>query len=129
LKQRLPDEAAAALSPLIEALGRQDDALLASLNAATRALRGASTEPDPSLRDAHAEVEAQLALLRGGAYAARAIGTRPTEELLAVIGEGRARVASQLAIEAWLADWRAATAVPVRIDSTAEGDGHRRTRP
>ena len=128
-KQRLPDETAAALSPLLEAIGRQDDALLGSLNAATRALRGASTESDPRLREAHAEVEAQLVELRSGTYADREIGPRPTEELLAVIGECRALVASQLAIEDWLADWRAAIAVPVRIDPTENLEQELRTRP
>jgi hypothetical protein len=78
------------------------------MDAATRALRGTPTEPDPQLRDAHAEVEAQLALLRSGTYADREIEARPTDELLALVGESRTLVASQLAIEAWLADWRAA---------------------
>ena len=109
LEQGLSDETAAALSPLLEALGRQDDALLASMDAATRALRGASTEPDPRLRAAHAELEVQLVGLRNGTYADREIEARPTDELLALIGESRTLVASQLAIEAWLEDWRAAT--------------------
>jgi hypothetical protein len=108
LHQRLSDETPTALSPLLQALSRRHDALLASMDAATRALRGASTEPDPQLRDAHAEVEAQLALLRSGTYADREIEARPTDELLALVGESRTLVASQLAIEAWLADWRAA---------------------
>jgi hypothetical protein len=99
------------------------------MDAATRALRGASTEPDPRLRDAHAEVEAQLVELRSGTYADREIEARPTDEFLALIGESRTLVSSQLALEAWLAEWRAATAVPVRIDPAESSEQELRTRP
>jgi uncharacterized membrane protein YccC len=92
------------------ALRRQDEALVASLVAVAEALRGAAAEPGPGLREAHDAVEVQLDALRGDPDAARGLGARSTDALLASFDARRFLAARQLAIEAWLADWRAAEA-------------------
>jgi len=96
----------AALAPLHAALGRQDEALVASLAAVAEALRGPAPGPGSELEEARAAVEAQLDALRGEPDVARALGARPTDALLASLGARRLLVARQLAIEAWLADWK-----------------------
>jgi hypothetical protein len=103
-----PQDAAAALAPLREALTHQDETLVASLNAAAGALRGSGPGPDSSLGEARAAAEAQIDALRGRADLARALDARETGELLAELAASRRLVESQLAVETWLADWRRA---------------------
>jgi hypothetical protein len=111
--QQVPQENAAALAPLLEALRRQDAALVASVQCATRALRGAVIEPDPALREAHSEVEACLDALRDRPDLARAAGASRSDAFLAALAEQRALSANHLAIETWLVAWRRAEATAV----------------
>jgi hypothetical protein len=107
----VPEEARAALAPLGAALVRQDQALRASVAAAARSLRGDPPGPssmDASLGEARRAVETQRDALRGHPELARALGAHGTDELLAHLDSARQLVACQLAIEAWLADWRRA---------------------
>jgi uncharacterized membrane protein YccC len=106
----VPQNAAATLAPLHEALTHQDEALVASLNAAPRALRETGPEPDASLGEARAAVEAQIDALRGHADLARALDARRKGEFLVQLAASRRLVDSQLRVEAWLADWRRAAA-------------------
>jgi predicted nucleic acid-binding protein len=92
------------------ALRRQDEALVASLVAVAEALRGGAAEPGPDLREAHDAVEVQLDAVRGDPDAARGLGARGTDALLASLDARRFLAARQLAIEDWLADWRRAAA-------------------
>jgi uncharacterized membrane protein YccC len=96
------------------ALRRQDQALVASLVAVTEALRGGAAEPGPGLREAHDAVEVQLDALRGAPDAARGLGARGIDALLASLDARRFLAARQLAIEDWLADWRRAAAAEAR---------------
>jgi hypothetical protein len=102
----VPEDARAALAPLGAALVRQDQALRASIAAAARTLRGDAAGVDSSLGEARRAVETQRDALRGQRELARALGARGTDEFLAHRDSARQLVACQLAIEAWLADWR-----------------------
>jgi len=101
----VPQSAAAALAPLREALTHLADAIVASLIAAASALRGSGPEPDHSLGEARAAVEAQLDALRGRTDLARAGDPRRAGDFLAQLAATRQLVDSELRIEAWLADW------------------------
>lgn len=94
---RTPGEAETTLAPLREALARQDEALVASLNAAAGAMRGSGPGPDSSLGEARAAVAAQIDARRSG-------------EGLAPLAASRQLVESQLRLEAWLTDWQQARA-------------------
>jgi hypothetical protein len=103
-----PQESAAALASLHEALTHQDETLVASLNAAAGALRGIGTAPDSGLGEARAAVDAQIDALRARADLARADDERLTSQLLARLAASRRLVESQLQLEVWLADWHRA---------------------
>jgi len=112
---RTPPVPGDGLGPAADAaLRRQDEALVASLVAVAEALRGAAAEPGPGLREAHDAVEVQLDALRGGPDAARGLGARGTDALVASFDARRFLAARQLAIEDWLADWRRAAAAEAR---------------
>jgi len=104
----VPEGARAALAPFGAALVHQDQALRASIAAAARTLRGDPPGVEASLGEARRAVETQRDELRGHRELARALGARGTDELLAHLDSARQLVACQLAIEAWLADWRRA---------------------
>jgi hypothetical protein len=101
-------DAEAMLAPLRAALLDQNQALLSSLSASARALRGGAPEPGTGLAEAQTTLEAQLAEIRDQPELARAAGARRTDALLAYVDSRRQLVARQLAIEAWLADWHQA---------------------
>jgi uncharacterized membrane protein YccC len=105
-----PGEAEAALRPLQEALAREYEAMVASMNAAARALRGLAPAEASGLSEARAAVEARAAALRGRTDLARALGARRTDAFLARLTASRQLVETQLRVEAWLLDWRAAVA-------------------
>jgi hypothetical protein len=111
----VPEDVRAALAPLREALVRQDQTLGASLATACRTLRGdlAGVDSDlpgvdSDLGEARRSVETQLDAIRGRRDLARAFDARATDDFLAQVDSGRHLAACQLAIEAWLADWRRA---------------------
>ncbi len=103
----VPRNAAAALAPLHMALAHQNEALIASLNAAAGALRGSGPGPTSSLTEASAAVSAQVDALGGHPDLAGAPGASRSAELLAQLASNSV-VESQLQIEAWLADWHRA---------------------
>jgi hypothetical protein len=95
------------LAPLREALGHQDKVLRASMLAAARLLRGATSEIDSGLASASQAVESQLRSLDRREAARRHDAPRLGELIAAV--EGRRQLAAgQLSIEAWFADWQQA---------------------
>jgi hypothetical protein len=102
-------DAEAALAPLRAALLAQDQALLSSMAASARALRGGA--PGSGLAEAQTALEARLVEIRGQPELARAAGAQRTDAFLAFVDSRRQLAARQLAIEAWLADWR-------RLDSS-----------
>jgi hypothetical protein len=106
--EAVPEEARAVLAPLRAAVVRQDQALLASLGAASRTLRGDPPGVDSDLDEARRAVETQLEEIRSRRALARALGTRGTDDFLAQVDAARQLAACQLAIEVWLADWRRA---------------------
>ena len=115
--ETVPPDAASALSSLRTALLHRDEALEASMAAASRAMcsdpcDAESCELASSLAAAHQAVETRIDELRGRRDLARAFGARGTDAFLAHVDAGRRLVTCQLAIEAWLTDWRqiAATA-------------------
>jgi hypothetical protein len=107
-QETLPEEVGAALAPLREALHREAEALVASLTTAAGALRGGEPGPGSGLAASRAAVESQLDALRARPDLARAAGARRTGESLARLAASRRLVASQLQLEAWLAEWREA---------------------
>jgi len=103
-------EAVDELAPLREALVRREEALAVSLKATAAALHGTGPEPDSSLREAHAAVEAELAALRRRRVPVPALDASQTAKFLARLAASRWLVESQLRIEAWLAEWQRAQA-------------------
>ena len=97
------------LASLRAALLRQDEALGSSLENAARTLRGAAPVLDSALDDARVAVEAAVDELRGRRDIPRSMGARRTDEFLSLLDSRRQRAARQLAVEAWLADWRRGT--------------------
>ena len=87
-------------------VGNQDQAILSSMAASARALRGGTPEPGTGLAEAQTAIEARLHEIRGQHGLARAAGTERTDAFLAYVDSRRQLAARQLAIEAWLADWR-----------------------
>jgi uncharacterized membrane protein YccC len=100
--RNLPAEIDSPLTSLRRALAAEDQALIRSMARAASALRGDDSRVDASLREAHAEVEAQIEVVRG------------SEDLAAVAREevepriSGTLVTAQLQIESWITDWQAA---------------------
>jgi hypothetical protein len=103
---RQDDEAT--LARLRAAMLDQNQALLSSMAASARALRGRAPEPGTGLAEAQAALEAQLDASRGQRELARAAGAQRTDAIRAYVESRRQLVARQLAIEAWLGDWHQA---------------------
>ena len=103
------DEEAAHAS-LRAALLQQEQAIAASITDTAQALRGAEIEPGPALGEARAAVEAGLDGIRGQRETARAAPAQQVDAFLAHLASRRELATRQLAIEGWLADWRAAAA-------------------
>ena len=79
--------------------------------ATPRALRGDQpSELDSGLAEAQRAVETRLDELRGRRDLARAPGASETDAFLARLDAGRRLVDCQLAIEAWLTEWRQSAA-------------------
>ena len=105
-------ERGGALEPLREALRREDEALLASMQAAAETLRGeAPAEAASSALDAaNRAVLACLDELRARPEPLPSITAEEREAFLVHLDSRRLLVDRQIAIEAWLADWRQAVA-------------------
>jgi len=99
---------AAPFAPLRAAMVRQEQALRSSLTAAVRILHQGDSFPDSGLSEARDEVEARLEEIRGRQEIVRSLEPREVDDLLAGIEVQRHLVSSQLALEAWLTDWRRA---------------------
>ncbi len=94
-------------TPLCDALDREKNALLESLQRAARALGGADEAPSSALVDARTEVEQRLASLRATA-SEPVLSASERQDLLRAL-DARRRISSrQQAIEEWLADWQQA---------------------
>jgi hypothetical protein len=74
--------------------------------ASARALRVGTPEPGTGLAEAQTALEARLAEIRGQRELARAAGAQRTDAFLVYVDSRHQLAARQLAIEAWLADWR-----------------------
>ena len=96
--------AGAAFLPLREALEREEEALVAGMQANVAALRGAAEEPSSRLAEAHQAVRDRLAELRASAAHTLDVGADTRRELLIRLDSHRQVVTRQLAVEAWLAD-------------------------
>ena len=105
-----PQDAEAALASLRAALLEHDEALRSSIAASAQALRGGTPEAGSRLAEAQTALEARLDEIRGHREVARAAGARQVGAFLSYVDSRRELVARQLAIEAWLADWRRAVA-------------------
>jgi hypothetical protein len=106
----VPQDAEAALASLRAALLEHAEALRSSITASAQVLRGGAPEAGSRLAEAQTVLEARLDEVRGHREVARAAGTRQLGAFLSYIDARRKLVARQLAIEAWLADWRRAAA-------------------
>jgi hypothetical protein len=105
---RQDDEAT--LATLRTALVDQAQAVLSSMAASARALRGGTPEPGTGLAEVQASLEARLEEIRDQRELALAAGAQRTDAFLAYVDSHRQLAARQLAVEAWLADWRRAIA-------------------
>lgn len=96
--------------PLLEALRREDAALLGSLEAAVAALRDDALARESGLAEAHEAVESDLR--ERAARGVRVAGVTDEERRRFLVErDARSRlVLRQLSIEQWLADWRTARA-------------------
>jgi hypothetical protein len=102
-------ERGGALEPLREALRREDEALLASMQAAADTLRGeAPARPASSaLDEASRAVVACLDELRARPELLPSVTAEEREAFLVHLDSRRLLVDRQIAIEGWLADWSA----------------------
>ncbi len=89
---------------------RMDEALLASMQNAAESLRGDAATAGPDLAEARDAVEARIEQLRARAELHSMLGTDDRMTLLVELASHRRLVTVLLAIEQWLAGWRAATA-------------------
>ncbi|MCH7812350.1 MAG: FUSC family protein, partial [Chloroflexi bacterium] len=103
-----PQDAEAALASLRAALLKHDEALRSSIAASARVLRGGTPEAGLCLAEAQTALEVRLDEVRGHREVARAAGPQQVDAFLSYVDARRELVARQLAIEAWLADWRRA---------------------
>jgi predicted transcriptional regulator len=101
------DETEALLAPLYRALVKEEEALTRSITSAAQALREDESAVSAGLNEAHAEVEAQIVALRGRDDL-EALERQKALQVIAAVSSRRALVETQLQIEAWIADWRAA---------------------
>jgi hypothetical protein len=104
-----PAEIDLRLTLLRRALLQQDEALLRSMTLAAGALREDERRANAGLREAQAEVEAQIEALRDRDHPT-ALDRDKIAQLLSEIASGRMLVEAQLRIEAWIADWQKGTA-------------------
>ena len=108
--------AASDLRPLLESLAQLDDALIASMQAAIDELGGDPGAPAPD-DDLAATARTALSNLRTLAEAPAderpSLGAHDRNLVLVQLDSRRTLVTRQLAIEAWLKDWRAAQISPV----------------
>jgi hypothetical protein len=81
-----------------------------SIAASAEVLRGGTPEAGSRLAEAQTALEARLDEVRGYHEVARAAGARQVGAFVSYVDARRELVARQLAIEAWLADWRRAVA-------------------
>ena len=98
----------AATQAALEALRREDEALLDSLRSLIAALRGDPTPTTSSLSEAHAAAQEELRSLATIPDAFPPLTDDDKRRLLVELDARRRLVLRQLAIEAWLADWREA---------------------
>ena len=106
--EMLPERGGDSIGPLREALRREDEALLASMQMAIDALHGGSVDPGSELASAHRSVEDRLAELRANPDAIPRVSDEQQRRVLVALHSRRGVVSRQLAIERWLADWRRA---------------------
>jgi hypothetical protein len=104
----VPQDAEAALASLRAALLEHAGALRLSIAASAEVLRGGTPEAGSRLAEAQTALEARLDEVRGYHEVARAAGARQVGAFVSYVDARRELVARQLAIEAWLADWRRA---------------------
>jgi hypothetical protein len=96
-----------AAAPLREALERVDQALLASLQATADVLRGRAATLSPSLAEARDTARARLDEMRSRPELRSSLGAEERREFLVQLDSRGQLVTRQLAIEGWLAEWRA----------------------
>ena len=101
-------EATDTLGPLRDALRREDEALLASMQTAAETLRGEAPAEAASsaLDEANRTVSARLDELRARPEPVPSITAEAREAFLVHLDSRRLLVDRQFAVEAWLADWR-----------------------
>jgi hypothetical protein len=104
---RPTDQGPTAWVALHEAMDRAEEALVRSIQATADALRG-SAEGVASLAEARDLVEARIDELRGVVADGWTLDAEERATLLVRIDAIRCLSARQLAIEAWVADWRQA---------------------
>jgi hypothetical protein len=104
-----PAEIDLPLTPLRRALVGEDEALLHSMTQAAGALREDESCSSTGLREAHAEVEAQIQAMFGRDDLT-ALDRQKVAQLISAIASRRMLVETQLQIEAWIADWQTAAA-------------------
>jgi hypothetical protein len=95
-------------APLREALNREREALVASLHTAAECLRDAAATSRSGLASARDAVEAILEELRTHSDLHPTLDTQQREAFVIQLSDRRRLVDRQLAIEAWLEDWRRA---------------------
>ena len=105
-----PQDAETALASLRAALLEHDEALRSSIAASAEVLRDGPPEAGSRLAEAQTALEARLDEVRGDREIARAAGAQQLGAFLSYVDTRRELVTRQLAIEAWLADWRRAAA-------------------
>ncbi len=118
--ENLSEVARARLEPLLEAIRREEQALLDSLQAVVAALRGDPPERGSGLAEARRVVEGRLDELRRRPSAVPELSDEQRRGLLVALDARRRLVFRQHAIEEWLADWRRAEQVVQRM-ATREG--------
>ena len=95
------------LRPLLDALRRADEALLASGQAAVAVLRGDAAHRVSDLAEAHQAVEDRVNELRADPGAFPELTDQEKRPMLVEFDSRRKLVFRQRAIEDWLEDWRA----------------------
>jgi uncharacterized membrane protein YccC len=104
----VPEDDRAALAELRAALARQDEALRASIAAASRILRGEPPGAASDLSEASSTVETQRSELRARPNVAPALAAHRLDDFVAYAASQGELAERQGAIETWLAEWRQA---------------------
>jgi uncharacterized membrane protein YccC len=104
----LLERGGAPLRPLLEALRREDETLLESMQAAVETMRGDAVVRGSDLSAAHQAVEERLREVSSSPDAIPDLTDEERRRLLVEFDSRRRLVLRQLALEDWLAVWRTA---------------------